>query len=383
MDNIEKLIDLASSLIRIPSITGSEGEIVSYLSSYLSHSGFAVEHMPSGSVAGIVDGGLPGPTLVLDGHIDTVGIGDEEDWTFPPFSGDIVSGMIRGRGASDMKCGVAAAIMAASSFVGRHFPGRIVVGCIVEEERFEGIASREIAERFHPDYVIITESTDGLLDIGQRGRAEVVVEAEGRSCHSSDPSVGINAIYVLIEAIRAIDSLPVPVHPLLGKGIMALTDIISKPYPGSSVIPSGARATYDRRTLVGESGEAITEAINEALRKRGIAASASIAFGHTVTYKGVELSAPRFFPAWLMAEDSPLVSIARRGLESAGLFKGLSHYSFCTNGSCYAGELGIPTIGFGPGEERLAHTPDEAIAVDSLINAYKGLLAILSEVYPG
>ena len=84
-----------------------------------------------------------------------------------------------------------------------------------------------------------------------------------------------------------------------------------------------------------------------------------------------------------MAEDSPLVSIARRGLESAGLFKGLSHYSFCTNGSCYAGELGIPTIGFGPGEERLAHTPDEAIAVDSLINAYKGLLAILSEVYPG
>ena len=383
MDNIGKLIDLASSLISIPSITGSEGEIVSYLASYLSQDGFAVEHMPSGSIAGVIDGTLPGPTLVLDGHIDTVGVSDEEGWSFPPFSGEVADGMIRGRGASDMKCGVAAAIMAASSFIGRRFHGRIVVGCMVEEERFEGIASREIAERFHPDYVIITESTDGMLDIGQRGRAEIVIEAEGRSCHSSDPSVGINAIYVLIDAIRAIDSLPVPSHPMLGNGIMALTDIISNPYPGSSVIPSRAKATYDRRTLVGESGEAMTAVINEALSEKGIAAAAHIAIGRTVTYNGTVLSAPRFFPAWLMEEDSPLVLAARGGLEKAGLFKGLSHYSFCTDGSCYAGELGIPTIGFGPGEERLAHTPDEAITIDSLVNAYQGLLAILSEIYPG
>ena len=381
MDN--ELIDLASSLIRIPSVTGSEGDIISFLSSYLPGKGFPTEIMPSGSIAGIIDGFLPGPVTVLDGHIDTVGVGNEMEWSFPPFSGDVVDGMIRGRGASDMKCGVAASIIAASRFAGKRFPGRIIVACIVEEERFEGIASREISERFAPDFVIIAESTDGKLNIGQRGRAEIQIESYGRSCHSSNPEEGVNAIYTIIDAIRRIDSMAVPEHPVLGRGIMALTDIISCPYPGMSVIPSKARATYDRRTLVGESGEAITEAINEALRKRGIAASASIAFGHTVTYKGVELSAPRFFPAWLMAEDSPFVSIARRGLESAGLFKGLSHYSFCTNGSCYAGELGIPTIGFGPGEERLAHTPDEAIAVDSLINAYKGLLAILSEVYPG
>ena len=383
MNDNEELIALASSLIRIPSITGCESDIIGFLSGYLAENGFAVEHMPSGSIAGIVDGGLPGPTIVLDGHVDTVGIGDEQSWSFPPFSGDVVDGMIRGRGASDMKCGVAASIAAASAFAGRRFHGRIIVACIVEEERFEGIASREISERFSPDYVVIAESTGGRLDIGQRGRAEVVIEAEGRSCHSSDPSVGINAIYVLIDAIKLIDSLPVPSHPMLGEGIMALTDIISRPYPGSSVIPSWARATYDRRTLPGESGEAIVDTINAALDANGITASASIALGNTVTYTGAELSAPRFFPSWVMAEDRPLVRAARNGLEKAGLFRGFGHYSFCTNGSHYAGEKGIPTIGFGPGEERLAHTSDEAITVDSLVDAYHGLLAILSEIYPG
>ena len=376
MDN--ELIDLASSLIRIPSVTGSERDIISFLSSYLPGKGFPTEIMPSGSIAGIIDGFLPGPVTVLDGHIDTVGVGNEMEWSFPPFSGDVVDGMIRGRGASDMKCGVAASIIAASRFAGKRFPGRIIVACIVEEERFEGIASREISERFAPDFVIIAESTDGKLNIGQRGRAEIQIESYGRSCHSSNPEEGVNAIYTIIDAIRRIDSMAVPEHPVLGRGIMALTDIISCPYPGMSVIPSKARATYDRRTLPGETGKSIVDSINSVLAV--LDAKASIAYGTTATYSGLELSAPRFFPSWVYSEDSPLVSLAAAGLKKQGLFKGFGHYSFCTNGSHYAGEKGIQTIGYGPGEERLAHTVDEAISVESLESSCEGLYAILSAI---
>ncbi len=376
MDN--ELIELASSLIRIPSVTGGEGEIVSFLSSYLASRGFCTEMLPSGSVAGIVDGGLPGPSIVLDGHIDTVGVGDRSSWSFDPFAGDIVDGMIRGRGASDMKCGVASSITAASRFIGSRFPGRIIVACIVEEERFEGIASREITKRFSPDFAIIAESTDGKLNIGQRGRAEIRIESSGVSCHSSNPEEGVNAIYTMIDAIRRIDSMPVPEHPVLGRGIMALTDIISEPYPGMSVIPSRSKATYDRRTLPGESAESIASSINSCLQ--GIDAKASVAYGETTTYSGVRLSAPRFFPAWIYDESAPLVSLARKGLEKAGLFKGFGHYSFCTNGSHYAGEEGIETIGYGPGQERLAHIADEAITVESLLSSCEGLYAILSSI---
>ena len=377
MDN--DAIRLASSIIRIPSVTGSEGEIISFLDSYLADAGFSTEILPSGSLIGIIDGGMTGPTTVLDGHIDTVGIGDESEWSFPPFAGDVADGMIRGRGASDMKCGVAASIVAASRFAGQRFPGRIVVACIVEEERFEGIASREVSERLDPDYVIIAESTDGRLNIGQRGRAEIQIESYGRSCHSSNPEEGSNAIYAMIEAIGRIDSMPLHSHPLLGDGIMALTDIISLPYPGMSVIPSRAKATYDRRTLPGETGDGIASEISDALS--GISAKASIAYGTTTTYSGLTLSALRFFPAWVFDEDCNLVSLASRGLKEAGLFKGLGHYSFCTNGSHYAGEKGIMTIGYGPGEERLAHTVDEAISVRSLTSCCRGLYAILSSIH--
>ena len=378
--NDEQLVSLASSLIRIPSVSGSEGEIISYIASFMERSGFSVTKMPSGSLVGVIDGGMPGPSVVLDGHVDTVGTGDEELWSFPPFSGDVVDGMIRGRGASDMKCGVAASLAAASCFAGKPFCGRISVACIVEEERFEGICSREVSSYLEPDYVIIAESTDGMLNIGQRGRAEISLVSRGRSCHSSNPSEGVNAIYAMFDAIALADSLPVPTHPLLGAGIMALTDIISEPYPGTSVIPARARATYDRRTLPEESGDGIIGVLNRAFSERGIDASVSIAEGRTVTYNGTELSAPRFFPAWITADDSPLVRAAVSGIAKAGLYKGLGHYSFCTNGSHYAGEKGIATIGYGPGEERLAHITDEAISVESLVSSYHGLAAILSEI---
>ena len=243
-------VDLASKLISIPSVTGSEADIASYIYSLLAELGFRTEHTKAGSVVGIIDGGEPGPTIVLDGHIDTVAVDNLAEWNTNPFKGTAVADKLYGRGASDMKGAVAAMITAASSFIGKKFKGKIIVACIVEEERFEGIASREITECYKPDYVVIGESTGLKLNIGQRGRAEVVLESFGRSCHSSNPEKGINAILLMKRVLDVIERIPIHHQNPLGYGILAITDIISSPYPGVSVIPDYAKATFDRRVLL-------------------------------------------------------------------------------------------------------------------------------------
>ena len=372
-----ELYSLLSSLVSTYSVSGNEKAIVDLLDKELSRLGFKTERMDSGSICGVITGDKPGPVVVLDAHIDTVGVPDSSKWTYDPFSLTRDRGRIYGRGTSDMKGGLAAIIGGASEFVGRSFPGKIVVSCIVEEERFEGICAREVSRRYKPDYVVIGESTGGRLNIGQRGRCEILLEAEGKSCHSSNPEEGVNAIRVMMDAIKALDEMKTVEDEMLGKGIMVLTDIISSPYPGASVIPEKCFATFDRRTIVGETEESVLSPINEILEKKGVKAKAKIAKGVTDTYTHHHLEASRFFPAWKMSEDDESSVKARKGLESVGLWKGFGHYSFCTNGSHYGGEEGIPVVGYGPGEERLAHIVNEYIEEEDLYRAKRGIEGIL------
>ena len=371
------LYSLLSSLVSTYSVSGSERGIVDFLDRKLTRLGFSTERMESGSICGVLCGDRPGPTVLLDAHIDTVTVPDKSKWTHDPFSLTRDNGRLYGRGTSDMKGGLAAIIAGASKFVGRSFPGRIVISCVVEEERFEGICSREVSRRYKPDYVVIGESTGGKLNIGQRGRCEILLEAEGKSCHSSNPNEGVNAIRVMMDAIEALDGIEINRDEMLGDGIMVLTDIISSPYPGASVIPEKCFATFDRRTLTGETMESVLSPINELLEKKRIKAKARIAEGVTDTYTSHHLSSPRFFPAWKNSEEADSSVKARKGLESVGLWEGFGHYSFCTNGSHYAGEAGIPTVGYGPGEERLAHIVDEYIEEKDLYKAGKGIEGII------
>ncbi len=375
----EEVLALLGRLVGCSSVTGNEGEVVSLLENIFLSLGFKTVKTPSGCICGVIEGKRPGKTVLIDGHIDTVRVVDEDKWSFPPFKLTKKDGMLYGRGTSDMKGGVAAAVSAASEFIPLE-TGRIVVACIVEEERFEGLCAREVNDIFSPDYVIIAESTHGKLNIGQRGRCEVVLTSYGKSCHSSSPKEGENAVMNAIDAIKAIETIPEKEHDVLGRAIMVLTDIISSPYPGCSIIPEKCRVTYDRRTLIGETKESVIAPINNLLHEKSIHANASVAFGETVTYTGHSLSSDRFFPAWCLKEDDEIVNKSRAGLEKAGLFVGYGHYSFCTNGSFWAGEKAIPTVGYGPGEERFAHTVDEHIEESDLYNCKKGLENIIESL---
>lgn len=385
----QQVIDLCQQLLRRQSYSGQEQEVVACLKAFFAEMDFdncLVDRY--GNIIGQIKGNRPGKSILLDGHIDTVPVPDPVPWQHDPFGGELVDGKIYGRGASDMKGAVAAMACAAGFFAqdtARDFAGTVYVAGVVHEECFEGVAARRISKLTQPDYVVIGEASELNLKIGQRGRAEVVIETFGKPAHSANPQQGVNAVYQMARLIERLRALPASSHPVLGSGILELTDIKSTPYPGASVVPSYCRATYDRRLLVGETQEEVLEPLRTAIAAMAgedpsFQAKASYASGRERCYTGEWIEAQRFFPGWLFEEDAPFVQKALAGLRQAGLSPELTHYAFCTNGSHYAGEAGIQTIGFGPSRENLAHTIDEHIEVEQLLGATRGYYAIIQSL---
>ena len=378
IDN-EAVTDFLLRLVAVRSHSTEESAVAQVLAEELARFGFAVEVDDVGSVVGSLALG-DGPTVLLDSHLDTVVVLDPTEWTKKP-EGEIADGRVYGRGTVDMKGPLAACVhgIAALRKLG---VGKIVISGTVAEELVEGPALVRVAERVQPDFVVICEASARRIAAGQRGRAELRVEVEGRSCHSAFPQVGLNAAEVMADVIAALRSIEAPIHPTLGKGILVLTDVMSHPYPGLSVVPERCVATYDRRTLVGETEEDVlrpVRAVVEAVTARwGTRGTVSIATDDYTAYTGTRVRAPNFAPAWLTTDDSVIVTAAMEGLRSAGLDAVVSHYKFCTNGSGTAGHLRIPTIGYGPGEEDQPHTVDESIALEDLHAGARGYAAIVA-----
>ncbi len=184
----------------------------------------------------------------------------------------------------------------------------------------------------------------------------------------------------MLQVVAAIERLPTARDPFLGPATMALTDIISDPYPAYSVIPSRCRVTYDRRLLAGDTADSVLGSITGLPELAGIQLRATIARGEHTTYTGALLAGPKFLPAWVYAETHPFVRAALAGLRSAGLDPQLGAYRFCTNAAYSAGMAGVPTVGFGPGREEDAHVVDERIAVADVLTAMRGYRGIIESV---
>lgn len=384
-DQKAEVLALCRDMIKVPSYSGQEGGVVGVLRAYMEKNGFDdVVVDKYGSIIGCIKGKRPGPKILYDGHIDTVPVPDPSVWKHDPFGAEVKDGKIYGRGASDMKGAVAAMTVAAVKVAretGRDFAGEIYVAGVVHEECFEGVAAREISKRVKPDIVVIGEASELNLKIGQRGRAEIVVETFGVPAHSANPDKGVNAVRSMLRLAAEIEKITPPAQPVLGKGVAVLTDIISTPYPGASVVPSHCRATYDRRLLVGETPESVLKPFQDAVKKLEaedpkFKAKVSYAFGKEACHTGSEIEGERFFPGWLFEEKEEFVQKALAGLKGIGLNPTITHYSFCTNASHYAGEAGIKTLGFGPSPENLAHTIDEHIEENQLYAATEGYAAI-------
>jgi putative selenium metabolism hydrolase len=379
----QSLVAFTQALIRTPSISGDESAVVDVILREMRavrFDGFWRDDY--GSAVGVILGAEPGPTLLLCGHCDTVGIAAGVDWRHDPFGGEVEDGWIYGRGAADMKGALAAMIHAAGGVDRSKLAGRVIVAATVMEENLEGAALQAIMDGIRPDFVVIGEATGLNLNRGGRGRAEIHLETIGRPAHSSNPEVGRNAVLDMLPVVAAAAALPVHSDPLLGPAICALTDIISDPYPAYSVIPSRCRATYDRRLLPGETMEAVLAEFRQlaAAGNPGTELRVRIAAGAHRTYTGQTLRGPKFLSAWTFPEDHPFVAAALRGLQLTGLEPSFGAYRFCTDAAYSAGTAGVPTIGFGPGREQDAHVVDEALSLDELVAAERGYRGIIAAV---
>ncbi|WP_320122982.1 YgeY family selenium metabolism-linked hydrolase [uncultured Sphaerochaeta sp.] len=378
----DELIALCTDMVKESSISGTEKGVVEVVGRWMKQLGFdEVSTDKYGSVIGKIQGTGGGPTVVLDGHVDTVEVGDPSLWTHDPFGAEIVDGKMYGRGTSDMKGALSAMIYAASRFTENRLSGDIYVTGTVHEEMFEGIALNHILDRVPADYVVIGEASSLNLKIGQRGRAEIVVKTHGKSCHSANPQFGKNAVYLMQKALSDIAALKLPSDNHLGSGIMELTDIISEPYPGASVVPSACMVTFDRRLIEGETAEQVVAQIRGAITSlTDDECEVFISEGNAICHTGVEISAKRFFPAWYYTEQTDFIQKVHQGLHETGIPAQFQTYSFCTNGSASAGLRGIPTLGFGPSAENQAHVCDEYIEIAQLIQASKGYCAIVTSL---
>lgn len=374
----DKLVELCRSMIRTPSYSGHEDGMVQLILDYMRQHGFDEAFTDRyGNVLGCIRGNRPGRRILFDGHIDTVPAENKQDWHHDPFGAELQEGRIYGRGTTDMKGADAAMLYAIARYAEqtkRDFAGELWFAGVVHEECFEGISARIISERVKPDLVVIGEASEMNLKCSQRGRAEILLETFGVPCHSSNPDKGVNAVYSMMKLLERVRQLePIEQPGMFGKGIMELTDIKSEPYPGASVVPHYCRVTFDRRLLVDETRESVLAPIEKIIGQLSEAdpkfrAQVSFTKGEELCYTGEKIAADRFFPAWRESTDSEFVQAILGRVRAHGFDPALTGYSFCTNGSHYGGEAGLRCIGIGPSRENLAHTVDEYIEIQELLD---------------
>jgi putative selenium metabolism hydrolase len=360
----QALESFALRLVRTASPSGSEGAVAGLVREEMERLGYAVETDDLGNVIGTRGSG--GPCVLFDAHMDTVGVTDPAEWSADP-AGELRDGRLYGRGAMDMKGPLAAVVHGAAAAPAA---GRVVVCASIAEEMIEGFATVEVARRMRPDVAVICEATGRRVAIGQRGRAELVVEVRGRPTHSSRPELGVNAVEAMADVLAAARLIDLPVHDALGRAILVPTDIVSRPFPALSVVPDLCTVTFDRRTLPGENEDDVLAPLravaDAAVEPHGATATVTIGVDRFDSYSGARVEAPNFAPAWFV---DPGREPARTALAALGAEP--HHWMFCTNGSGTAA-LGIPTLGYGPGDETLAHRVDEHIELDELYAGAEG-----------
>ncbi|HUE58826.1 MAG TPA: M20/M25/M40 family metallo-hydrolase [Acidimicrobiales bacterium] len=385
--DIDALIRFARDLASTPSVSGTEQAAVELTAAEFEKLGFdEVEIDAVGNCVGYIGTGS-GPRLLIDGHIDSIPLHSAERWTVDPFGGVMADGRLYGLGICDQKGSIAAAAYGVAAAHSRgEVSGRIALVASVNEEDIEGAALSGVVDSFEPTWAITTEPSDTRLCIGQRGRAKLSVTVTGRSCHAGHAARGLNAAEALAELVVAMRGLDHPRHPRLGRREITCIDVASFPYPSVSTVPGYALARFDCRFVPGETPETLIQTIHAAAQKawkswdERPALDVSIVQAEFRTWRGGEFALPEFEQAWWTPEDSPLVTGVQAALGSVGLDATPRHYSFCTNGSYLSGTRSIPTIGFGVGEEHIAHQVDEYVTLDSLTSGARGFAAIAAEL---
>ncbi len=385
-------VTLCAELVRIPSLSGQEGALMAYVQETMLALGYnEIWQDRFGNTVGVLKGAKPGKPrrLLVDVHADTVPVTSPEAWQYAAYGGELAGGRLYGRGACDIKGGMASALVGLANLPRDDFCGEIWLSVSVAEEVIEGAATRLVLDQMLSkggspdgtaagaiDFCVVVEPTQLKAGIAQKGRSGVRLQTRGVPAHTSRAELGVNAVYKMLPAIQAVRQMPVRQDELLGVEIFELVEIVSAPFPGNSIVPDACRARVDCRLLIGETPDSLLGRFRQA-----VPADVEVDLWPVSVelYTGERLEWRDFHAAWSISPDQPLPSALLRELNAAGLPEEIYLVPYCCNASA-VNQAGVPVVVFGPGDIAQAHAVDEWVSTVELTQAagvYAGLAKVL------
>ena len=381
----DDIINFMREICAIPSMDSQIGPVGERIQQEMRKLGYdEVRFDKMGNTIGRIGNGPR--IIVFDSHIDTVGIGDRSAWQWDPFIGKIEDGILYARGACDEKNSTPGMVygLAMARDLGL-LDGWTVYYFGNMEEWCDGIAPNSFVvadPQVKPDFVIIGEPTKMQVYRGHKGRVEMKVVSKGKSAHAASNHVGDNAIYKLLPVIEGISKLEPQLgdHEFLGHGKITVSDMRVQT-PSLNAVPDEATIYIDRRLTFGETKDSCVEQVRALVPpQHRDAIKVEELFYDEPSYTGFVFPVDKYFPPWALDEAHPLVQAGIQARALLGLPDApTGKWDFSTNGTYWAGKAGIPSIGFGPGDETTAHTVNDSVSLDEVVQA-TGFYALVASL---
>ena len=377
-----ELISFAQKAVQTRSYSNQEGDLAQLIVEQMRSLDYDEVFIDSvGNVVGKVGEGKK--IIHFDSHMDTVEVNDESEWEVPPFSGIIKNGQLYGRGAVDMKSGLAASVFAAASAKKMgYLDGKTVyVTGSVCEEYCDGENLKIFYNQcgVRPDYVIICEPSNNVITLGHKGKAQVRIKTHGKSAHGSAPEKGVNAVYEMAEIITRVENL----NKLLSSsdishGTIVLSDI-SCVSASLNAVPSECSIYLDRRLALAETLEQVKEEVEQLIAGKN--ASWEVGTLYHTTWNGGKLVYEPMHEPWIIDRDHELTIACNHAYQEVYNHppKEYDFWDFGTNAITPVA-MGIPTIGFGPGEYKLAHMKNEHCSVEKIKEACQFYIHVIKNL---
>lgn len=363
-----KCAEFLRRLIAMPSTSGSEAQLAKLVREEMKTLGYPASIDRFGNVIGVIGDGRA--QLFYDAHLDTPSLGDTTLWRFDPYGGEVKAGKVYGHGASNNKAGLAALVYAGGLIQSLDLAADATVHIVgsVQANGCDGLAYKAIldVEKRQPHFVVLSAPTGMRIHRGHRGRAEIEISVRGEGSNGADLSDGFNPIYGMssvIDKIRALND-KLPSDPFLGRASITVTNIESMS-SGPNQLPEEVRILVDRRLVPKETAEKVLAQLRDVTR--GTKSKIQIVGYDEPSYTGLRVPMEKFFPTWVLPDSHPLIHGAELAYESIFQRKPeVDKWTGSTAGVYTMGVADVPTIGFGPSEERYAGPVNDHVKIDDL-----------------
>lgn len=378
----KELISFAQELVRIKSYSSQEKDAIECARKKMIKLGYeevVIDGM--GNLIGKIGNGAK--SVMFDAHLDTVEVNDTNNWAHPPFSGHVADGRLHGRGSVDMKSASAASIFAGAEAhrLGYTEGKTVYVSCTVNEEDCDGENLKHLfkEQNLRPDFMVICEPSNNRIALGHKGKAQMVIKTNGISAHGATPEKGLNAVYEMAEIIQRVKQTNDNLQSINGRKGSLVLSRISSVSASLNAVPTECEIYLDRRTVPGESLNLIEMEMERIIEDKD--ATWEIGTLNRKSWTGAEIIYEPFHEAWAIDADHELTKVCTKAFHQT--FGNNPHdfefWNFSTNAVTPV-SMGIPTIGFGPGDHKMAHMRDESCPTQEIIDACHFYTALIHKI---